>query len=416
MIQRMLRAAVAAFLLLGVAVDCWADVIVLRGGVVLPKKVADEVDPAKGPSDSELEKSGRNNSDIEYDTVKVAGQSADASQVVDVYATDAFSNAHFRDGENQGQSGYWVEAAASFAEAAVALKGTAKQIAMHKRILCLAETKDLDATFNAAKELLEAFPKSYYFAPVQILRARILYTRGDRKSAGEMLDSVTTAPAMNARDYFEAKLTKVYLLEFKTAGEDKAKYAKTRQSYEGVLREISARGANDEAGIQRLKANVGIGKCFVFEGNFAKAKPYFENVIKDRASLEDKRLLAQAYTGLGDVTYAGVKAELAGGKVDESKLPEIQERLTDASLHYLRVAKFYVEYAGDELYPATVGVARVWATQFTLGGEKDCDMAQRAVKFFIAAHKMLPRGELRALLTSEVKLFLAKRNEVCKEP
>ena len=92
----------------------------------------------------------------------------------------------FRNGENQGQSGYWAEAADSFAEAAENLKGAAKQVAMYKRILCLAETRDLDATFNAAQQLLDAFPKTYYFAPVQIMRARILYARGDRKSAREM--------------------------------------------------------------------------------------------------------------------------------------------------------------------------------------------------------------------------------------
>jgi tetratricopeptide (TPR) repeat protein len=414
MIQRVLGAAVAALLLLGVTSTADADILVLRGGAVLPKKMEGKFDPKTGPSDRDLSESGKNNSELEYGEVKCGGGQASASLLVDPYPTEAYLNAFFRNGENQGRSGYWAEAADSFGEAAEALKGSAKQVAMYKRVLCFAQLNDFDATFAAAQELLDAFPKSYYMAALQDKRARILYSRGDRKGARAALDSVITAPGMNARDYFEAKLAQVYLFQFKVAGKNKAKYAKARQEYENILREIGARGANQEAAIQRLKANVGIGKCFVYEQEYAKARPYFDRVIADPASLEDKQLLAQAYTGLGDVIYAEVKAELAKGDTQKEQLPEIQERLTDASLHYLRVAKFYVENAGDELYPATVGVARVWATQFTLSGETDCDLAQRAVKFFFEAHKLLPRGEVKRLLTSEVKRFLAKRDEACK--
>jgi tetratricopeptide (TPR) repeat protein len=273
----------------------------------------------------------------------------------------------------------------------------------------------MNATFAAAQELLDAFPKSYYFAPVQILRSRVMLARGDRKGAQERLDSIGTAPGMNARDYFDAKIEKIYLFSFKTAGRNKAKYAETRGLYDQLVKEIEGRrGGTEEAGIQRLKALVGIGKCLVFEDDFVKARPYFDKVVGDGLSLLDKQLLAQAYTGMGDVTYAAVKKELAAGNVDKARLPDIQDQLTQAALHYLRVAKFYVENAGDELYPATVGVARVWATQFTIGGEKDCDLAQRASKFFFEAHKMLPNGETKSLLTNEVRQFLAKRDEACK--
>ena len=150
------------------------------------------------------------------------------------------------------------------------------------------------------------------------------------------------------------------------------------------------------------------------EGNFKKALPHFDKVINDDRSLMDQGLLAQAYTGRGDVRYASIKQELSGGDVKEDQLPRISEALTDAALDYVRVAKFYVESAGDDLYPATVGAARVWATHFTLTGEKDCDLAKRAAKYFFAAHKLLPRGEVRRLLTNEVKRFLAKRDEACK--
>ena len=102
-------------------------------------------------------------------------------------------------------------------------------------------------------------------------------------------------------------------------------------------------------------------------------------------------------------------------KPDASELPKIQEALTDAALDYLRVAEHYAASAGDDLYPATVGLARVWATQFHLGGDKDCPMAWRASKYFYKAHRMLGRGEQQRLLTKEIKAFLEKRDDAgCK--
>jgi hypothetical protein len=410
-----LAALVSAGACVGFAADASADVVLTRDGQWWPKSIRDDMAGASAPSDTVLQNSGKNNVDLQYDKVKIGNVSLEASSVVGVWSTTAFLDPHYNNGDLQGQSGYWAEAAASFAEAAEELKDSAKQIAMWQRVQCLRNSGDAAKTFDAAQELLDAFPKAYYFAPVQDLRARVLYIRGDKKAAAEALDLVAGAPGMNARDYFEAKLAKVYLFEFKVAGKDKAQYAKARQSYDRILKEIGARGnADDAAVMQRLQAEVGIGKCYVYEQDYSKASTYFEKVIADKASLASRHLLAQAYTGLGDVKYATIKAQLAT-KPAESDLPAIQERLTDAALDYLRVAKFYVADAGDELFPATVGVARVWATQFHLGGDKDCPLALRATKFFYAADGLLGRGEPRRILRTEIKQFLQKRDDAgCK--
>jgi len=416
MIQRTVGAAAAAILLLCMVTStAQADVIQTRDGLWWPKRIRADMEGATAPSDAVLKKSGKNNLELAYDKVTLSGQKFSPPDVVQIYVTTAYLNAAYKNGDLQGASHYWTEAAESFGEAAEALKSAGKQMSLYNRVVCLAATNDAARTFDAAQQLLDAFPTSYYFAKVQDMRARILINRRDRKGAGAALGKVIAAPGMNARDYFEAKLAQIYLLKFKAAGKDKAKYAAARASYEAVVREIEARGATTEARIQWLKAKVGVGKCFVYETNFAKARPFFDQVIGDKTSLEDKSLLAQAYTGRGDVKYAAIKKELAGGNVAEDQLPRVTEALTDAALDYVRVAKFYVEYAGDDIYPATVGAARVWATQFTLNGEKDCALARRAVKYFIAAHKLLKRGEAKRLLTNEVKSFMAKRDAACKK-
>jgi tetratricopeptide (TPR) repeat protein len=414
MTQRILGAAAAAFLLLSAAHAAHADVLKTRDGKWWPKKIQADMEGQDAPSDDVLKKSGRNNLDLTYDDVTISGQKFSAAEVEEVYSTTAYESLSYKNGERQAQSRYWAEAAANFAEAAENLKGSGKEIALYWRAWCLVRTNDAAKTFDAAQELLDAFPKTYYFAKVHDMRARILINRGDRRDAENELNKVINAPGMNPRDYFEAKLAVIYLFKFKAAGKDKKKYAQARADYERVASEIKARNATNAAGIQLLKAQVGQGKCHVYEGDFGEALPHFAAVINDNRSLDDQGLLAQAYTGRGDVRYAMIKKELSGGNVPEDQLGRITEALTDAALDYVRVAQFYVESAGDDLYPATIGAARVWATHFTLTGEKDCDLAQRAAKYFFTAHKMLPRGETRRLLTNEVKRFLAKRDDACK--
>ena len=415
MIQRTFCAATAAILLLLAAAPAHADMIRLKDGTWLPKKLNDEMGDAKAPNDWMLKKSGKNNGDLAYDKCGVGRETVSASEVDAFFSTTAFQNEFFRNGDLQGQAGAWLEAADSFAQAAENLKGAARQEAMWKRVLVLAETGDLDATMKAIDEMLTAFPKSYYYAQARDKRARILLSKGKGAGAKKELDQVIAAAGMNARDYFEAKLAKIHFFSLIPAGNDTAKIAATRKEYERAASEIRGRtGAAQEAAIQLLKANTGVGRCLVYEGEYDKALNTLKTVVGDKKSIQDRGLLARAYAGMGDAVFAKVKAELKGGNVQKEELPRIQETLTEAALHYLRTAKFYVEVAGDDRFPATAGLARVWATQFELGGEKDCALGKRAVKTYYDAHKMLPRGEKQRLFTAEAKTFIDKYNAACK--
>ena len=416
MIQRTCLAATAAILFLCAAAPAHADMVLLDDGTWLPSKMTKAMGDAKAPSDAALAKSGRNNLKLEYDTVSIGRESVPASRVVDVFATTAFQNEMFRNGYIQGSAGAFREAADSFAQAAENLKGGARELALWKRVQSIAETGDLDATLKATDELLTAFPKSYYLAQARDKRARIALGKGKGKDAKAELDQVIAAPGMNSRDYFEAKLAKIHFFSLLPAGDDKAKIAAARKEYESVAREIRGRsGAAKEAAIQMLKANTGIGRCLVYEGDYDKALTTLNAVVGDKASVRDAGLLARAYTGMGDAIFAKVKAELKGGNVPQEELPRIQDALTDAALHYLRTSQFYVEQAGDDRFPATAGLARVWATQFELGGDKDCALGKRAAKAYYQAHGMLPRGERQRVFTREAKMFIDKFNAACKK-
>jgi len=391
-----------------------ADVVLTHDGQWWPKNIRGSMKGKDVPTDSVLRRSGRDNLGLAYDKVRIGAVTLNASEVVGFWSTTALSNAYFLQGERQGQSEFWTDAAASFAEAAEALKGAARQIAMWNRVRCLRNTGKVALTFDAAQQFLETFPKTYWFGPAQDLRARVQYIRGDPAAARESLEKIISAPGIGVRDLLEARLAAVYMFDFKPAGRDVAKYAAARGKYEQILSETESRsGVRARTSMQRLKALVGIGKCYLYERDYGRARTHFDRVIDDEASRTARQVLSQAYTGLGDVKYATAKAELAAGQVSESNLAEIHDRLTDAGLDYLRVALHYVTDAGDELYSARVGVARVWATQFALGGEKDCPLALRATRYFYAAERLLGRGEQRRLLRLEAKAFIKRRKEVC---
>ena len=79
----------------------------------------------------------------------------------------------------------------------------------------LAWTEEIGARFRAAvaaiDALLQAFPKSFYFAEVHILRARLATAQGKVADATKALEAVKTAPGMNLRDQFLAEYMRVYL-------------------------------------------------------------------------------------------------------------------------------------------------------------------------------------------------------------
>lgn len=419
MIQRTFLAATAAFLILCVATPtlAHADMVLLRDGTWLPQRLSKKMGDAKAPNDFMLGQSGKNNLKLEYDKVSVGRESVSAGAVADVFSTAAFENEYYRNGDLQGQAGAWLEAADSFARAAEELKGSAREIALWKRVACLANAGNADATMKATDELLTAFPKAFYTAAARDKRARIFLSQGASAKAKEELNQVIAAAGMNPFHLFEAKLAKIHFFSLVPAGDDVKKIALARSMYEQVAQEIKGRtDARDEAAVQLLKAQVGIGRCLVYEGDFDKALRTLKAVVGDKKSIQDKELLARAYAGMGDAVYAQVKQELAGGELSKDQLPRILETLTDAALHYLRVSKFYAEYAGDDRFPATAGLARVWATQFELGEQQDCDLGKRAAKTYYEAHNMLPRGERQRIFRREAKGFIDKFNAACEAP
>ncbi len=416
MIRCSLGTAIAVFFVVNMAAAAQADVLRTTDGQWWPKRIRSDMQGAEAPSDAVLKKSGRNNLTLSYSDVVLAGRTFRAGEVAEVWSTTACANHAFREAERQQLSRYWREASASFAEAAADLKGAAREIALFQSVTCLAAANDASATFGAAQRLLEAFPKSFFLARVQDTRARILINRRDLEGARRALDAVIRAPDMNARDLYAARLAKVDFFHFRLAGRDKARYATARAEYESIVREIESRRATRIAGRQWLQGKVGVGRCHVFEGDYAKARPYFEQVLRDKRSTRFKPLLAQAYVGRADMQYGVIKKKLAAGSVPDDQIGALTEALIAAALDYVRVARFYVEHAGDDLYAATVGAARVWATQFHLTGERDCALAQRAGRYFSQAHRMLPRGEARRLLGSEIRRLRAKRDEACAVP
>ena len=414
-----LGAAAAALICVCGTPTASADIVILRDGKVLPAKVADQVKPGEIPGNDALKASGRSNLDLAYDAVKLKGKTISPATVAEIYCTNSYTrNEYFNNAETNASSGYWSEAAENYRLASEDLKDADKQVALYKRMLCLVNLGDVDGTFAAAQELMSAFPKTYYFADVQNRRARIFLIKGKAADAKSALDAVVKAPGMNNRDYFEAKVTTVYLFDYKTARNDMAKYKAAEDKYRAILKEIQTRpGAASEAHIQKLKCMVGIAKCLNVQGKYDEARRYLAQVIDDKGSLADRQLLAQAYNGMGDVVYKLTNNEIneaskSGRDISDATKKEWIEKLTDAALHYLRVAVFYTGDAGDELQGAKQNLAQVWKTQFELMGEEDVRLAKRAINMFVQAHRMMPRGEAKRALRREVMAFMNSVKEI----
>ncbi len=386
-----------------------ADIVILRDGKVLPNRLQDRVNSNETPSDQLLESSGKGNLELRYDTVKVGKESVSASLVVEPYSTIAYKNPFYVNAEIAAGRRDWVGAAEGFGRAADELTGAAKQIALHKRVLCYKFDGNVDQCFDAIQALFTATPNTYYFAEMETLRARLFMIKGKKKDAKAALERIVNAKGMNARDYFDAKITLIDFFMMAGAGNNKAAYAKAEQAYRDVLSEIrTRRGADTEAATQRLRANVGVAKCLVRQGKPSEAQDIFKSVIADKNSTGQIELLASAYLGLGDTQYATVQAKLKGGNVGNDKVPGVVKELHEAAKNYLRVARFYGSDAGDELTPSMLNCARVWATIFTLEGEQDLDLGIEAQRMFLEAHRRMPRGEERRVLTTEIKEFMAK--------
>jgi tetratricopeptide (TPR) repeat protein len=408
------RAALwAAFLGLA-APSAGADIVLLKDGKAAPPKF--KLAPGTEPTEEELEESGRDNLELAYDAAKVGGTTVRPADVVKIWSTSALANEPFKTGMRNAASGFFDVAAGDFQSASEELKGAAaKQLALYNRLLCLANTNDLAGTLSAADDFLAAFPKTYYYGPVQQMRAKILANQNNMPESAAALKAVVDAPGMNARDRYECEVTRIFLTEYSKAGKDKAKYAAAEKSYRALVDAIERDRDKADAEAPRLKALVGVGKCLVFQGKPSDARKSFESVIAAPVAARDHTLLGAAYSGLGNVVFAEAQEAQSKAAGNEEQKKKARALLDDAALHYLRVAVHYKDAAEvADLYNAKLNLARVFATVFTLSGDKDCDLGRRAYTWFGQAVDMLPQGEERRQRVQEGKDLKQRLDQNCK--
>ncbi|MGE0192369.1 MAG: hypothetical protein AB7T63_10050 [Planctomycetota bacterium] len=411
-------ATAAAFLfaiLPSMATTASADIVVTRDGKFLPDKIGEGLSPSEYPSDDALQRSGKGNVELRYDKVKVGRDSVNAGFVMDVYCTEASRDPVFSNAMNQARAGFFMEAAASFQEAAETLRDGDRQVAMWRRLECLRLAGDADKAKAAAGELIAAFPEGYYVPQAYILLARIGVAQGKAAEARDALGKVAALPNVNVRDLFEAAVSEIDWLVFPAARNAQG-YAAAEKAYRDLVQKIKGKNAAAEAAIPLMKAQVGIGKSLVAQGKGKDALPFFTDVVNNKESLTDKSLLASAYKGLGDIVYLDVQAKKAGAGKDQ--VQALIDDLDTAALHYMRVCHFYKDEAGDSLQPAWQSGAQVLEWQFDLAGKRDAEslaLLERSVNMYYQAHKMMPNGEAKRQLTSHIRELLERRDALRNE-
>ena len=299
--------------------------------------------------------------------------------------------------------------------AAENLSGLAKQVALYKAMLATANTGNAPATLRAADAVVASDPKTYYFGPAQETRARVFAQAGRLGDAVTALKRVTDAPGMNVRDYFSAAYMKVWLTRFVRADSAET-YTAAEKEFRALLKDLDRRPQKELASVPRLRILMSLGACVRALGRSDEAKGIYEQILKAATDTTDRAVLAGVYYGLGDVAFeeASVLQSRAKGAPELKK--QAMTMLDQAALHYLRVLLLYKDFADQrEIFGATQGVARVFSTLFTVGGEKDCETASRAYDYYRQAVELQPQGEARRLLVREGKALKKRIDEVCKE-
>ena len=216
MTTRLLGAAFAAALFIAASAPAHADIIVLRDGRVLPKKIKD-LKPGEYPSFQQLRDSGKGNATLTLNRVRLRSTEVSAGLVLDVFTTNAASNSDYNDALTLGASGDYEAAAHKFNLAAQDLEGADRQVALFKRMQAVRALGKPAAILKAADELIAADPQGYYVPEAHMLRARVHIARGKASDALGALNAITSTTGMNARDYFAAELAKLDWFELKKA-------------------------------------------------------------------------------------------------------------------------------------------------------------------------------------------------------
>jgi tetratricopeptide (TPR) repeat protein len=406
----------ALFVLLLWAPAASADILDLSNGIRIPKDKDINTPWGTFPTDAELTASGRNNLKLSYEAFELGGVKGPAGQVASLYITTAITKSvEFSSGEQNGVRGYWAEAAEAFKQAAENLSGVAKEVALYKAMLATANTGNAPATLRAADALLAADPKTYYFGPAQETRARVFAQAGRLGDAVAALKAVTDAPRMNVRDYFSAAYLSAWLTKFIRASTAEA-YTDAEKEFNRLLKELDRHPQKELASVPRLRILMSLGACVRALGRSEEAKGIYAQILKAATDTTDKAVLAGVYYGLGDVAFEEASALQSRAKGAPELKEQVQDMLDQAALHYLRVLLLYKDFADqNQTFGATQGAARVFATLFTITGEKDCETARRSYDFYRQAVELQPQGEARRLLVREGKALKKRMDEICKD-
>lgn len=399
---------------------CQADILTTRDGKVLPKGT--DLPRDEAPSVQLLEeKKDAKIEPLAYDSVKIGGVDVPPGMVDQVYLLACESNLSYQEGARSAAGDLFVEAAGSFAAAAEELKGNARQVALYGQCLMLAAANDVEGMVAAIDALVGEFPKTFFLAEVQMRKARVLKAQGKTEEAVAALDKVTAAAGMNRRGLHEAELLKIYLTQYVEAGRDMARWAQVEAAYRerlsAIEKDTQAKAELEQA---RLRALVGVGRALAFQNKQADARGFLEQVCAAPAGSASRELLAGAYAGLGDVSFAEARetqAKAAGNPELKKKSADLLER---ALLHYMRVTELYADDAdrGDLLH-ARSNAARVFASQFQLSNDADLEAATNAMKFFKLAYDMLTAGPEQAAINrefAEIKTRRAKAEKPADKP
>ncbi len=378
----------------------WADLILGPDGKWVPAPGAKDAPvpgPDDEPTDDHLRESAPAQVDAGYDVVKnTKGFNKPAGVVRKILASDRVINPAFQQAMNDAGSSYFQEASDGFATAAGELSGFGKQLAMYYRVQMLANLGEPGAVLGAIDDLLAAFPKSYFYVDVQVIRAKIAMGKNDVEGATKALEAVKSAPGMNARDALRAEWTRIYLtLELMR------KYDDAATAYRALV--SAAEKASDGQGdVTKQRALVGLGSCLVMTKKEAEAKSFFDKATESRNS----DVLAGAYNGLGNVAVADAKALREAGK-----LPEAKAKLEEAVLHYLRVTVKYkteIEEQGAVL-DSLGNLTKVFSTLFEMSGNKDCEIADRCYRTYVELVNMMDAGPQKNAMVRDAKAFDEKR-------
>jgi tetratricopeptide (TPR) repeat protein len=324
--------------------------------------------PTEEPGDDLIAQSQDHKLDATYETVKLAGPrgtTKPAGQVLKLISSARVMTPEFRQAFIGAEGRYWSEAAEGFAAAAEASQGFGKQDALWNRVLALWSGAMADEMNAAIDALLQAFPKSYYFAEAHVMRARVAAAQGKLEAATKALDTVKTAPGMNLRDQFRAEYMRVYLTL-----DAQRKVDAALDGYKKLVEWIERSGPDAALGeTTKLKALVGQGNALVSKGNAKDATAAFLKVIESR----NADVLAGAYAGLGDIAFGEAKVMR-----DAKDLEGAKKRLETAVQHYLRVTQFYRASVEEEdaVLRALGNQAKAFTVLFEM--TKDLDTGKRA--------------------------------------